>query len=200
MRMPIFFLSVVLAIGLNLSPAPANAQTLGTPDIYQMTINRFELSSDNGATYTEVGSGGLIFNLAAVNAGAQVGTYFSGGSPLSPSTTYNRMRVTISCTLTLLGCAGGVCTRAGTDQPGGAAPAVEGQFTIPVAGVPECATGQASFQSPAEGQAGAISCTTAADGGLDVTFSFDVTDRLVLANPILGTLEMRPPNASFTCP
>ncbi len=196
MRMLIFFLSIILGICLILSTSPADAQlAFGTPDIYQVTIIKFEISSNNGGSYTEIGSGGLIFNIAAANAGTQVGTYFSGGSPLSPSTTYNRMKVTINCTFQLRGCVNTVCTRAGTDQPGGDAPAVEGSYTIPVAQVPDCADGQATFESP-EGQ---ISCTTEADGGLQSTMKFDVTNGLALF-ALPNTLGPGSPTVTFTCP
>lgn len=201
MRIPIFFLLIFLAIGLHLSASPADAQLTGTPDVYKVTINKFEISSNNGTTYTEIGSGGLIFNIAAANAGATVGTYFSSGSPLSPSTTYNRMRVTISCTFQLRGCVGALCTQVGTDQPGGAAPAVEGSFAIPVSQFPDCAAGQFTAQSPAEGQTGAITgCTTGTDGGLQATMKFDVTNTLVRDSPFTNTLRPGSPNVNFTCP
>ncbi|HEV8540670.1 MAG TPA: hypothetical protein VGQ60_05860 [Nitrospiraceae bacterium] len=199
--MPIFFLLIILAIALNLSASPAEAQLTGTPDIYRVTINNFEISSNNGTSYTEIGTGGLTFNIAAASAGATVGAYFSSGSPLSASTTYNRMRVTISCTFQLRGCVGALCTQAGTDQDGGAAPAVEGSFAIPVSQVPACAAGQFTSQSPAEGQAGAITgCTTGTDGGLQATMKFNVTDTLVRDSPFTNTLRPGSPNVSFTCP
>jgi len=201
MRMPTFFLLVVLMIGLTFAPSPAEAQLTGTPDVYKVTINKFEISSNNGTTYTEIGSGGLTFNIAAASAGATVGSYFSSGSPLSPSTTYNRMRVTVSCTFQLRGCVGTLCTQAGTDQPGGAAPAVEGSFAIPVSQNPDCAASQFTAQSPAEGQTGAITgCTTGTDGSLQSTMKFDVTDTLVRDSLVTTTLRPGSPNVTFTCP
>jgi len=179
MRMPILFLLAMLVFGLTFTAPPADAQlATGQPDVYQMTINKFEMSSDNGSTYTEIGSGGLTFNIASVNAGAQVGTYFSSSaSPLSPSTTYNRMRVTVSCTFSIRGCVsfGGQdrCTQSGSNAPGNA-PAATSSITMPAAVCPNGQTVQ--FESPT----GAVSFTTTNTGALSMTMNFNTASALAL--------------------
>jgi hypothetical protein len=178
MRRLIIFTFVML-IGFHLAPPSVNAQlATGQPDVYQVTINKFEMSSNNGGSYTEIGSGGLTFNIAAVNAGAQVGQYFSSGgtSPLSPSTTYNRMRVTVSCTFAIRGCVtfgGQQCTQSGTNVPGGP-PAQTTSITMPVSVCPNQT--EVQFESP-EGQ---VSFTTDANGGLSLTINFNTATALAL--------------------
>lgn len=179
-----FFAFIIILIGFHLAPSPADAQlATGQPDVYRMTINKFEMSSNNGSTYTEIGSGGLTFNIAAVNAGAQVGQYFSSSSsPLSPNTTYNRMRVTVSCTFAIRGCVtfGGQsrCTQSGSNAPGNP-PAVESSITMPAQA---CPNGQSvQFESP-QGQ---ISFTTNATGGLSLTMNFNTATALALWAPTI---------------
>ena len=163
-----FFAFIFIVIGFYLIPSVADAQlATGQPDVYQVTINKFEMSSNNGGTYTEIGSGGLTFNIASVSAGAQVGQYFStGSSPLSPNTTYNRMRITVSCTFAIRGCVtfGGQsrCTQSGTNAPGNP-PSAQTSITMPAQ---VCPNGQSvQFESP-QGQ---VSFTTNASGGLEMT-------------------------------
>ncbi len=179
MPKPIFVILIILLIGCHLAPSSADAQlATGQPDVYQVTINKFEMSSNNGGSYTEIGSGGLTFNIAAANAGAQVGQYFSSGgtSPLSPNTTYNRMRVTVSCTFAIRGCVtfgGQQCTQSGTTVPGGA-PAQTSSITMPA---DVCPGGQeVQFESPP----GAVSFTTDANGGLSLTINFNTATALAL--------------------
>lgn len=196
MRMRTLFVLVSLVIALNFAVSPAAAVTNGTPDVYKVTIKKFEISNDNGTTFTELGSGGLIFDIAAVNAGAAVGTYFSSSAPLLANTTYNRMRVTVNCTFTLKGCVGASCTQSGTNAPG-AAPAVESSFTIPVSA---CPTGEFVSTSPA------VAFITNASGGLQLTMKFDVTNALALyAAGELGpgsTVQILPgsPSVNVTSP
>jgi hypothetical protein len=190
------FAFLIMLIGFHLAPSPVDAQlATGQPDLYQVTINSFEMSSDNGSNYTEVGSGGLTFNIAAVNAGAQVGEYFAGGSPLSPSTTYNRMRVTVSCTFLIRGCvlSGGQqrCTQSGSNAPGDP-PAATSSITMPT---DVCPNGQqVQFESP-EGQ---VSFTTNAAGGLEMTMNFNTATALALYTPtVIGPGNV---SVSFTQP
>lgn len=182
MPMPAIFAFIIMLIGFHLTPSPVDAQlATGQPDVYRMTINKFEMSSNNGSSYTEIGSGGLTFNIAAVNAGAQVGQYFSSGSsPLSPSTTYNRMRVTINCAFAIRGCVtfGGQsrCTQSGSNAPGDP-PSAESSITMPAAICPNGQTVQ--FESPP----GQVSFTTNANGGLELTMNFNTATALALYSP-----------------
>ncbi len=183
MTMPMltFFAFIIMLIGFHLAPSPACAQlATGQPDVYQVTINKFEMSSNNGSTYTEIGSGGLTFNIASVSAGAQVGTYFSSGSTLSPSTTYNRMRVTVGCTFAIQGCVTYLgqerCTQSGSNAPGNA-PAATSSITMPTDVCPNGQTVQ--FESP-QGQ---VSFTTTNTGALSMTMNFNTSSALALYSP-----------------
>lgn len=179
-----FLAFIFILIGFYLIPSLADAQLVtGQPDVYRVTINKFEMSSDNGSNYTEIGSGGLTFNIASVSAGAQVGQYFStGSSPLSPNTTYNRMRITVSCTFAIRGCVtfGGQsrCTQSGTNAPGNP-PSAETSITMPAQVCPN--TQSVQFESP-QGQ---VSFTTNASGGLEMTMKFNTATALALYSPTL---------------
>lgn len=78
----------------------ADAAT-ATPDGYQITVQKIEVSADSGATWYVLGSGDITMDIASVSSGSQVGAYISGA--VLPDGTYNRIRTTISNQLTLRG-------------------------------------------------------------------------------------------------
>lgn len=104
---------VPLAIGVMLAaslmaPQAAQAAT-GPARTYQVTITKFELN--NGTSWVTVSSGNsTTIDIAAVNAGAVAGTFFSGLSV--PDGTYTQVRVTISPTFTISGNVGANYTTA----------------------------------------------------------------------------------------
>jgi hypothetical protein len=122
------------------------------PEVYEVTLKKVEFSTDNGATYVTLVEKDLTFNIAAANAGALVGNYVTGaGLPLG---TYNRMRITVSCSMRLKAETQNLnityrTTDAGTtcaDPPGPCgATAGTAKFTAPAA---ICPTGNFTGQSP----------------------------------------------------
>lgn len=65
-----------------------------TPEKYQVTLKKVELSNDGGSTWVTVGSGDINFDIASKNAGEVAGTYISNVNV--PAGTYNKMRATVS--------------------------------------------------------------------------------------------------------
>lgn len=77
------------------------AVVFGTPTVYQVTVNRIEISKDSGATWVTVGSGSLIFDIASSNAGAVIGNYCANNN--IEAGTYDKIRATVSRTFAVRG-------------------------------------------------------------------------------------------------
>ena len=154
----------------------------GRPDLYEITLKKIEFSTDNGTTWTTLKEADLTFNLTDINAGAIAGRYISGGT--LPVGTYNRVRVTVGCTMRLQGTLtnGGVTystTAAGAtcaNPPTACAAAVPANFTAPAA---ICPAGTMQMTSPA----GAIQFTV--EEGKAITVAVDLNTNQALA--LFGT-------------
>lgn len=105
----------------------------GTPTIYKVTVKKVEFSSDGGTTFITLREADQEMDIASVNAGAAAANYASGLS-LTPAS-YNRVRVTISCTIKLRGSVAFAGTTYYTTSAGGTSTSAgnlaEGSFTIP---------------------------------------------------------------------
>lgn len=79
----------------------------GNATTYRVTVSKVETSQDS-STWITLGEGVQEFDIAAVNAGAQVGSYVSNRS--IPAGTYRYMRITVSRTMIVngTGATGGV--------------------------------------------------------------------------------------------
>lgn len=96
------FVIILFGTFLMLSICPsAQAVVFGTPTVYQVTVNRIEISKDSCATWVAVGSGSLTFDIASANVGAVVGNYCTNNN--IEAGTYNKMRATVSRTFTVRG-------------------------------------------------------------------------------------------------
>ncbi len=105
-----YFFSILLFIFLLIGEYDAFAASTcasyfdacGVPELYQVTMNRLRISttgsSDNAITIVSTPQS---FNIASVNAGAVVGSWFSGTT--IPPGTYNWMERTISGTFVFKG-------------------------------------------------------------------------------------------------
>lgn len=81
---------------------PAYATACGTPKVYQLTMNKLEVSTTGSATdATTIVSTPTAFDIASASAGVQVGSWFSGAN--LPPGTYNWMRRTISRSFSIQG-------------------------------------------------------------------------------------------------
>ena len=82
-----------------------------TPEKYQITLKKVELSKDGGNTWVTVGSGDLPFDIASAAAGAAAGNYISNTS--LEAGVYNKMRATISRSFVIKSEAAGVVQQVG---------------------------------------------------------------------------------------
>lgn len=162
------------------APVLASAQdATARPDVYRVTLRKMEFSTNNGTTWVTLKEEDLTFNMSDVAAGASVGNYISGAG--LPVGTYNRMRVTVSCTMALKGeitnagityrttAAGGTCQT----PPGPCGAAGEANFTAPAA---ICPTGNFVATSPA----GAISFTVEENKSVTVFVDINTDQALAL--------------------
>jgi hypothetical protein len=143
----------------------------GTPTVYKVTVKKVEFSTDAGTTFVTLREADQQIDIASVNAGALAGSYASGAS--LPAGTYNRIRVTISCTIRLRGqVTFGVntyyTTAAGGTAINDATQLAEGAFTIPT---PPCAGGNLTDTSTVtfpviEGQAKTVDVNFDVTGGI----------------------------------
>lgn len=93
-------LTLIILIPIFLFSGIASAAT-STPDGYQITVQKIEVSADSGASWHVLGSGNVTMDIASVSSGSQVGAYISGA--VLPDGTYSQIRTTISNQLTLRG-------------------------------------------------------------------------------------------------
>ena len=75
--------------------------TTGTPVVYEVTIQKFEISQDGGQTWVTLSDASATFDLAQVSTGKAVGNYLSQNG--IQAGTYNAVRITISSTFTIKG-------------------------------------------------------------------------------------------------
>ncbi len=99
------FAVFVSVASLMLNPSfvfAANGDT-GTATVYKVTVTKFEMY--NGTAWVTVSNGSsTTMDIASVNSGAVVGTFFSGLTV--PDGSYTQVRVTISDTFTISGSVG----------------------------------------------------------------------------------------------
>ncbi len=119
------FLSTSLIV--NFVVGPLEAQTRSTPTTYQVSIQQVELCEDSACNISVVlGSSTRSFDIAAQNAGSQVGSY-AGTSGLTAGTTYSAVKVTLSRSIELAGTnadpggIGGTCDTDSANDGGAAA-------------------------------------------------------------------------------
>lgn len=184
-----------VAIGLSSIALILTAATLSwaqdktfRPDVFQVTLKKVEFSSDNGTAWVTLVERDLTFNIAAKNAGELVGSYVTGGSlPLGPGNTpvrYNRMRITVSCTMTFQAETPhlGITYRTQADgttcntNPGPCGAAGTAQFTAPAA---ICPTGNFVGTSPE----GAIAFTVQEGKSVIARVSFNTANAAALFIP-----------------
>lgn len=77
-----------------------NPEATGTPLVYKVTVNRFRISSDGGATWTTVKDQAVQFDIASATAGAAVGNFFAGA--IDPGT-YNKIENRVLATFNMQG-------------------------------------------------------------------------------------------------
>lgn len=151
----------------------------GTPTVYKVTVKKVEFSSDAGTTYITGKEADQEMDIASVNAGALAANYASG--VVLPSATYNRIRVTLSCTIRLRGSVafGGqtyyTTGAAGTSTVAGNL--AEGAFTVPAAG--GCVGGLLTSTDT-------VSMTVFEDQAKTVNVSFNVTGAIRLDVNVLS--------------
>ena len=75
--------------------------TQATPTVYKLTMQKFEVSSDKGTTWTTLQQKNQEIDIASVNAGQVAAGYVSDAAMAVG--VYNRIRVTISATFTMQG-------------------------------------------------------------------------------------------------
>jgi len=154
----------------------------GTPEVYIVTLNGLQVSSDGGATWTTVNDQSLTFDIASVTAGATVGNYASTSLPAGA---YNRVRPTLSATFTMRGyvnyagntyftTAAGVSNVAGTETDTDNMPGYANMDII----IPGYTAGQ--NLSTADVPAMNVSMTIVQGTSQQVTIKFDVTNKLAL--------------------
>jgi hypothetical protein len=148
-------------------------QATGTPTIYKVTVKKVEFSSDGGTTFVTLKEADQEMDIASVNAGALAANYASGAT--LPAATYNRIRVTISCTIKLRGNVsfGGI-TYYTTSTGGTSAVAgnlAEGSYTVPAGA--GCAGGQLTSTDT-------VSFAVIEGQGKTMNVSFDVTGSIRL--------------------
>jgi hypothetical protein len=94
------FLTLVIFIVFPQYAFSHNSGTLtGTPNTYNVTFKKFEIRNTSG-TWVVIKNEDQTFNIATVNAGAQIGSYASGNFSVG---SYNRVRVTVSATFSIKG-------------------------------------------------------------------------------------------------
>ena len=101
MRRIIFF--SIFIIFFFYTPFSFSVQFQGTPDVYEVTINKVELYNSTISSWVVVGEGDMTFDIAKVSAGGIVGSYITD-KPL-PEGTYTKVRVRISRTMRIKGSA-----------------------------------------------------------------------------------------------
>ncbi len=76
--------TIIVLLTLLLSPSfsyavdPPDPEATSTPLVYKVTLERFRISTDGGATWTTVIEADVEFDIASANAGAAVGNFFAG--------------------------------------------------------------------------------------------------------------------------
>ena len=96
---PLFLTAVIFIVFPDATFAHSRGVITGTPNIYNVTLKKFEIRNTAG-TWVVIKEGDQTFNIAAANAGAQLGSYASGNFPVGG---YNRFRVTVSATFGIKG-------------------------------------------------------------------------------------------------
>ncbi|MDP8230024.1 MAG: hypothetical protein P9L93_02855 [Candidatus Gorgyraea atricola] len=79
---------------------PPDPEATGTPLVYKVTLERFRISTDTGATWTTVREADIEFDIASSSAGAAVGNFFAGS--FQPGT-YDTIEHTSSSTFNMQG-------------------------------------------------------------------------------------------------
>ncbi len=95
----VFLMAVVFAVWPEPAFSHSSGTLTGTPTIYNVTFKRFEIRNTSGS-WVVIRNEDQTFNIASQNAGQQIGSYASGNFPVG---TYDRVRVTVSATLSIKG-------------------------------------------------------------------------------------------------
>ncbi len=101
-KMLIFLLFICisnLCFKINSFAQPASVAT-GTPEIYKVTMKKFEISQD-GTIWVTVADTEMTFDIASVSAGSKVADWTSNA--VIPNGTYTRVRPTVSSTFRMKG-------------------------------------------------------------------------------------------------
>ncbi len=166
-----------LEFGLTWDGALAQISIYSPSMVFRPTIHKVELSRDGGSAYVTLASGPLSVDVASVGAGSRIATYLSNASTvLYPSTTYDRVRLTLGCGIGVKGniTDPGTGTIYYTTSSGGtttSGPAAEGTFNIGAnyaSYTSTCTSASQNFE-----QVIPTSLTTDGDGGLSFTIKFD---------------------------
>lgn len=198
----IFIIILVLLFFLISSVSFAQAPVAtGTPSVYKVTLKRFRISSDNGATWTTVKEGTVEFDIASVDAGATVGNFFAGS--IIPGT-YNRIEHTISATFKMEGY---IIDAVGTTDYYTSTTAANGtnsmeNFDInnPPADYGEASITVFGYNEGEDLPAGAEAVNIVVEKGVarKVNINFDVTNTLNLYNMGGGVFRLMPGEPTVT--
>lgn len=189
------FFIIMQTLGLPDLFAQGTPDATGTPDVYNVTMQSFEASQDNGTTWVTVANTPTTVNIASVSAGQKVGDWVSGAE--LPIGTYNRVRHNVSSTFVIRGyvyhsssnttfftTASGVGNVSGnvtnTSLMSG-----YGAQSIAVPDGGDCSGGRCSTEE-------ADSFTITLDSSLSKRIRFDVTNRLALYEQPGPTYELMP--------
>ena len=188
------WLVAIALVAVSLSSGVVSAQT-GEPDAYKVTVKKIELSTNSGSTWSKtLGTKTQEFDIAAASVNSAIGNYLTGTPSLTPNTTYNAVRVTISSTFKLKGELTSGVTTFVTTAAGGTATsgsAAEGSFTIS-----ECNNLPSGTNAVSGGECqDERTATLTTDGGGNMTFSvcFDVSEGLELDGS-----DLKPGNPTST--
>lgn len=162
----------------------------GTPEKYQVTLKKVELSKDGGVTWVTVGTGDLPFDIASQGtAGAVVGAYISNVS--LNAGVYNKMRATISRSFVIKSTSSGVVqqTGGGYTNSGQTLYTAAGTYTT-TGGGSTAASGSRDEQTVVCPSSGTLPTGITYDATNDVfldtrDISFTVTDKTTAGNVLI---------------
>ena len=188
------WLVAIALVAVSLSSGVVSAQT-GEPDAYKVTVKKVELSTDSGSTWSKtLGTKTQEFDIAAASVNSAIGNYLTGTPALTPNTTYNAVRVTISSTFKLKGELTSGVTTFVTTAAGGTATsgsAAEGSFTISECNNLPSGTNAVSGGQCLDERVGSL--TTDGGGNMTFTVCFDVSEGLELDGS-----DLKPGNPTIT--